>query len=300
MAVRTESTSAAYERESRSTGTFARLLALLKRSANIFTSTKAPSRGAAIAFYTITSIAPVLLLVIAVAGLAFGGDAARGAVVAQFQGLLGADGAEILQNVILSASKPSTGILATIIGIVTLLLTASGVFLELEDTLNDIWQVKREGGALSGMVRARLASLGLVVALGFLLIVSLVIEAGLQAFGEIVSDSLPLGATMLLVLNYAVTLVLYAVLFAAIYKLLPATPLSWHQVMFGAAVTAVLFQIGKILIGLYLGREGAQSSLGAAGAFIALLFWIYYSAQIVLFGAALTKANFERRAQSSS
>ena len=278
---------------------FGRLFALLKRSASIFTSVKAPSRGGAIAFYTITSIAPVLLIVIAVAGLAFGDEAARGAIFAQFRGLTGAEGAELLENIIMSASRTAGGIFATLIGIATLILTASGVFLELEDTLNEIWQVKREG-ALSGMVRARLVSLGLVVGLGFLLIVSLVVDAGLHAFAEFINAHLPIGAILILILNYAVTLVLYAVLFAAIYKLLPAKPLAWRQVMFGAAVTAVLFQIGKVLIGLYLGREGAQSSLGAAGAFLALLFWIYYSAQIFLFGAAITKANFDRHAPKES
>ena len=275
------------------------IVSSFKEAAKIFTSVKAPSRGGAIAFYTITSLAPVLLIVIATAGLAFGDEAARGAVFAQFEGLIGPNGAAFLENVLVSASKPVSGILATVIGIGTLLLTASGVFLELEDTLNDIWGVKRESGGLSAMVRARLASLGLVIGLGFLLIVSLVIEAGLQAFNEAVNAYLPFGATLILVLNYAVTFVLYAVLFAAIYKFLPARPLEWRQVIFGAAVTAVLFQIGKILIGLYLGGEGTQSSLGAAGAFIALLFWIYYSAQIFLFGAALTKANFDRRSANS-
>jgi membrane protein len=272
-----------------------RVVAFLKESWTIFTSVKAPSRGGAIAFYTITSLAPVLLLVIATAGLVFGEEAARGAVFAQFEGLLGPNGAALLQNVLVSASKPASGILAAVIGIGTLLLSASGVFLELEDALNDIWGVKREGGALTAMVRARLASLGLVIGLGFLLIVSLVIEAGLHAFNELINAYLPFGATLVLILNYAVTFVLYAVLFAAIYKFLPARPLAWRQVIFGAAVTALLFQIGKILIGLYLGREATQSSLGAAGAFIALLFWIYYSAQIFLFGAAFTKANFDRR-----
>ena len=144
------------------------------------------------------------------------------------------------------------------------------------------------------MMRARLASLALVVGLGFLLIISLVIEAGLHALNEFVNAYLPFGATLLLIVNYSLTFVLYAVLFAPIYKFLPAKALSWRQVLFGAAVTAVLFQIGKVLIGLYLGREGTQSSLGAAGAFLALLFWIYYSSQIFLFGAAVTKANFDR------
>jgi membrane protein len=274
---------------------FAGLISLLKQSANIFMAVRAPSRGGAIAFYTITSLAPVLLIVIATAGLVFGDEAARGAVFAQFQGLLGSAGANILENVLVSASKPSAGILATVIGTATLLLTASGVFLELEDALNEIWGVKKEGGTLTAMMRARLASLALVVGLGFLLIVSLVIEAGLHALNEFINVYLPFGTTLLLVVNYGLSFILYAMLFAAIYKVLPAKPLSWRQVLFGAALTAVLFQVGKVLIGLYLGREATQSSLGAAGAFLALLFWIYYSSQIFLFGAAVTKANFDRR-----
>jgi membrane protein len=273
---------------------FAGLVSLLKQSAKIFMAAKGPSRGGAIAFYTITSLAPVLLIVIATAGLVFGDEAARGAVFAQFDGLLGSSGADILENVLVSASKPAAGIWATVIGTVTLILTASGVFLELEDSLNEIWGVKKEGGTLTAMMRARLASLALVVGLGFLLIVSLVVEAGLHALTEFINALLPFGSTLLLILNYAVTFVLYAVLFAAIYKILPAKPLSWRQVLFGAGLTAVLFQVGKVLIGLYLGREATQSSLGAAGAFLALLFWIYYSAQIFLFGAAVTKANFDR------
>jgi membrane protein len=273
---------------------FAGLVSLLKQSAKIFMAAKGPSRGGAIAFYTITSLAPVLLIVIATAGLVFGDEAARGAVFAQFDGLLGSSGADILENVLVSASKPAAGIWATVIGTVTLILTASGVFLELEDSLNEIWGVKKEGGTLTAMMRARLASLALVVGLGFLLIVSLVVEAGLHALTEFINALLPFGSTLLLILNYAVTFVLYAVLFAAIYKILPAKPLSWRQVLFGAGLTAVLFQAGKVLIGLYLGREATQSSLGAAGAFLALLFWIYYSAQIFLFGAAVTKANFDR------
>lgn len=271
------------------------VVSLLKQSANVFMAVKAPSRGGAIAFYTITSLAPVLLIVIATAGLVFGEEAARGAIFAQFQGLLGSESAGIIENVLVSASKPAAGIFATVVGIATLLLTASGVFLELEDTLNEMWGVKREGG-LGAMLRARLASLGLVIGLGFLLIVSLVIETGLHALNEVLNAYLPFGATLILILNYALTLVLYGVLFAAIYKFLPAKALSWRQVFFGAAVTAILFQVGKVLIGLYLGREGTESSLGAAGAFLALLFWIYYSAQIFLFGAAVTKANFDRRA----
>ena len=270
-----------------------RIYELVKNAGVIFIDKKGPSRGAAMAFYAVTSIAPVLLIVIAIAGAVFGTDAARGAIFSQFRGLLGTEGADLLQNIIASAASSGGSVWASIIGIVTLVLTASGVFLELEDALNETWEVKHEGGMLTGMVRARLASLGLVMGLGFLLLVSLVLDAALKALSDSINASFPFGAPLLMALSFFVSLALIAVLFAAIYKLLPAKPLAWPYVIFGAVVTAVLFQIGKFLIGLYLGGGGASSSLGAAGAILGLLFWVYYSAQIFLFGAALTKAQYD-------
>ncbi len=270
-----------------------RVYGLLKGAYAIFSDTKAPSRGAAIAFYTVTAIAPVILIVIAVAGFVLGDEAARGAIFAQFQGLLGPDGADFLQRSIASASNTGGGLSATIIGIATLVLSASGVFLELRDSLNDIWEARPESG-ISTMLRARLASLGLVLALGFVLLVSLTIDAALSGFSDIVNDYLPFGATILMAVNFLISLVLIAAIFAAIFKLLPSRAISWRDVMFGAFVTAFLFQIGKLLIGLYLGNKSGDSSLGAAGALIALLFWVYYSAQIILFGASLTKARYDR------
>jgi membrane protein len=271
-----------------------RVISLVRKGAEIFIAKNAPSRGAAIAFYAATSLAPILLIVIAVAGAAFGDEAARGAVFAQFRGLLGPDGADLLERTIASASAQRANLVATLIGIGTLILTASGVFLELEDALNDIWGVRHEGGVLSGLVRARLASLGLVAALGFLLLVSLMVDAGLAALGDVVNARWPAGVSVLAVLNFLVSPILIAILFAAIYKLLPAKPLAWPYVIFGAVLTAVLFQAGKFLISLYLGNYGIASSLGIAGALLGLLLWVYYSAQIFLFGAALTKAHYDR------
>jgi membrane protein len=270
------------------------VISLLRRGVDIFLAKNAPSRGAAIAFYAVTSIAPILLIVIAVAGAAFGEEAARGAIFAQFRSLIGPDGADLLERMIVSASAQRASTFATVIGIGTLILTASGVFNELEDALDEIWGVRYEGGMISGLVRARLLSLGLVAGLGFLLLVSLVIDAALSGFNDIVNRNWPFGASLLVGVNFFVTLVLVAVLFAAIYKLLPAKPLAWPYVIFGAGVTALLFQVGKLLIGLYLGSYGAASSLGAAGAILGLLLWVYYSAQIFLFGAALTKAHYDR------
>jgi len=270
-----------------------RIFSFLRDSGELFFAKNAQSRGAAMAFYAVTSIAPVLLIIIAIAGAVFGEDAARGAIFAQFQSVLGADGAELLQNTIAGVSNGYTGIIASLVGIGILILTASGVFLELEDALNTIWDAKPEGSMLSGMVRARLASLGLVMALGLLLLVTLVADVGLRRLSDVVNAYLPFGAEILLTVNFLLSFALIAVLFAAIYKVLPARPLSWRYVIFGAVVTAGLFQIGKFLLGLYLSRSAA-SGLGAAGALLALLFWIYYSAQIILFGAALTKVYRDR------
>jgi membrane protein len=269
------------------------VISLIRRGIDIFIAKNAPSRGAALAFYAVTSLAPILLIVIAVAGAAFGEEAARGAIFAEFRNLLGTDGADFLERIIASASAQRASVVATIIGIAALIFSASGVFTELEDALNEIWGVRYEGGMFSGLVRARLLSLGLVAGLGFLLLVSLVADAALSGLREVVNRNWPFGASLFVALNFFVTLVLVATLFAAIYKLLPAKPLAWPYVIFGAGVTALLFQVGKLLIGLYLGGYGAGSSLGAAGAVLGLLLWIYYSAQIFLFGAALTKAHYD-------
>ena len=269
------------------------IIALGKRALQIFSRERAASRGAALAFYTVTSIAPILVIVVAVAGLVFGQDAASGAIYEQFSGLVGSEGADLLQKAIAGASNTSGGVTATIISIVTLVLGASGVFLELEDAINAMWEAKAREG-LVGIARARLASLGLVIALGFLLIVSLVLDAGLKALSSLLS----FGAPLMLILSIIVSLAMLTVLFAAIFKFLPATPVAWRDVKFGAIVTAILFESGKFLIGMYLGSTAAVSSLGAAGALLALLFWVYYSSQIFLFGAALTKARAEAGGRS--
>lgn len=278
---------------------FRRLLFLIRESFGVFMAQRAASRGAAIAFYTVTSVAPVLLIVIAIAGLAFGREAATGAIFAQFRGLLGAEAADLLQKIISSTSDAGTSIAASLISIATLLLSASGVFLELEDALNAIWESKPRGGLLN-LARTRVISLGLVAALGFLLLVSLVVDAALKALGGFIDTYLPFGAALLLSISFIVSLALIALLFASIYKFLPAKKLAWRDVVFGAIVTAFLFQIGKFLIGLYLGSNAAASSLGAAGALLGLLFWVFYSAQIFIFGAALTKVHSQEPARNGS
>ena len=258
---------------------------MLKETVLAFINDEALSRGAAIAFYTVTSIAPVLLIVIAVAGLAFGREAAQNAIIGQLSDLMGQQTAEVIQTAVASAASKSSGILATIVGIVVLLVTASGVFGEMQAALNAIWKAKPKGTTVSRLIRARAASLGLVVSLGFLLMVSLVVSTALTAFGNYLDSILPFGKLILMVMNGAVSLILISFLFAAIYKVLPDRDLGWGDVVIGAAVTWVLFTIGKSLISWYIGSSAVASSFGAAGALIVLLLWVYYSAQIFLLGA---------------
>jgi len=261
---------------------------MFRETLNSFIDDEALSRGAAIAFYATTSLAPVLLIVIAVAGLAFGQDVAQNAVSQQLGALMGQQTADLLQSIIASASVKSTGVIAAAIGIITLFAAASGVFGEMQAALNTIWKARSRETAVSRLIRARVVSLGLVAALGFLLIVSLVVSAALTAFSSYL-DFLPVGKIILWVLNFFVSFLLLAILFGAIYKVLPDRSLHWKDVIAGALITSLLFNIGKSLIGWYLGSSAIASSYGAAGGLIVLLLWIYYSAQIFLFGAEFTK-----------
>jgi membrane protein len=262
---------------------------LVRESVTSFIEDEALSRGAAIAFYTVTSIGPVLLIVVAIAGLAFGQDAARGAIVAQLSGLMGQQSAELLQSALRGAANKSSGFWASAVGLVTLLITASGVFGEMQSALNAIWKAEPKGTTVSRLIRARAASLGLVAALGFLLLVSLVISALLSALAQEINAYIPFGHFILQALDLLISFALISVLFAAIYKVLPDKKLKWRDVFVGAVATAFLFSIGKFLIGLYIGSSAVSSSYGAAGALIVVLLWIYYSAQIFLLGAEFTK-----------
>jgi membrane protein len=262
---------------------------IAKETVSAFIEDNALSRGAAMAFYAVTSLGPVLLIVVAIAGLVFGEDAARDAIVSQFGSLMGQQSAELFQTVIKGAASKSSGIIASIIGAVTLLLTASGVFSEMQAALNTFWKATPQGTTVSRLIRARLVGLGLVAAMGFLLMVSLVVSAGLAAFSGYISARLPFGNLILQAINLIVSLALISAMFAAIYKILPDKQLEWRDVIVGAVVTAVLFNLGKYLVGFYIGHSGASSSYGAAGALIVVLLWIYYSSQIFLLGAEFTK-----------
>jgi membrane protein len=262
---------------------------LLEDAVLAFIEDEALTRGAAIAFYTVTSIAPVLLIVIAIAGLAFGQVAAEDAIREQLQTLMGEQTAAVVQSAIANASGRTSGIVASVVGIITLFVTASGVFGEMQAALNVIWKAQPVGTTMSRLIRARAASLGLVAALGFVLMISLVVSAALTAFGTYLNSIIPFGRLILTMLNDLFSLLLLSALFAALYKVLPDRHLQWRDVILGAVVTAVLFTIGKSLIGLYIGSRAVASTYGAAGALIVLLLWVYYSAQIFLMGAEFTK-----------
>jgi membrane protein len=262
---------------------------LLKDAVLAFIDDEALSRGAAMAFYAVTALAPVMLIVISIAGIAFGEDAARNALTGQFQSLMGKQSADLLQSAVEAAGKESSGIIGTAVGVVTLLITASGVFGEMQSALNTIWKSAPAGATVSRLIRARIASLGLVAALGFLMIISLVISAALNALSYYINAILPFGTLILSTLNEVISFALIAVLFGAIYKVLPEENLRWSDVMIGAVVTTVLFGIGKSLIGLYLGSSAVASTYGAAGGLMLVMLWTYYSSQVFLLGAEFTK-----------
>jgi membrane protein len=261
-----------------------------KESVLAFINDNALSHGAAIAFYAATSLAPILLIIIAVAGLAIGQEAAKVALSAQISGLMGTQSAELFKAALEGAADQSAGTFAAIIGIITLLATASGVFGEMQLALNVIWRVEPKEMSLSRIVRARAASLGLVAALGFLLLVSLGASAAISALADVLNAYLPFGELIASTINTVVSFIMTAALFAAIYKLLPDRSLQWSDVVFGGLVTAAFFTVGKSLIGWYLGASTTASSYGAAGGLLITLLWVYYSSQIFLLGAEFTRA----------
>jgi membrane protein len=254
-----------------------------------------PHLGAALSYYTLFALAPILIVAIAIAGFAFGAEAVRGEIVGQIEGLVGRSGALAVQAMLEGASKHSSGVLATVVGLITLFLGATGVFLELQTALNLIWRVKpRPNAGLGSFILRRFISFGLVIGVGFLLLVSLVVSAALAALDKYVGSVLPGYTVLAQALNVTLSLLVVTLLFAMVYKLLPDVKLQWRDVWVGAVVTAAFFTIGKFLIGLYLGTSTTASSYGAAGSVVVLLLWVYYSAQVVLLGAEFTKAWVQR------
>jgi membrane protein len=254
----------------------------------------APRLGAALAFYTVLSVAPLLVLCIAIAGLIFSREAATGQIVAQVQGVIGYEAGRTIETLVQQAQKPAAGIIASAIGLLLLLFGASGVVVELHDSLNILWDVKSNGGGLKGMVRFRFLSFAMVLGIGFLLLVSLLLNAGVSAAGTFVKPYLPAPEAVLHVAVDLVSFLFITLLFALLYKVLPDAHIEWRDVWVGAAVTSLLFSIGKQLIGLYLGKASVGSAYGAAGSLVVFLVWVYYSAQIFFLGAEFTHTYSER------
>lgn len=269
---------------------------LFKRACLAWAEDNAPSMGAALAFYTVFSLAPVLIIAISVAGLAFGQRAAEGEFLRQLQGLVGGTGARAIQSIIRSADRPALGIIASAMGIGTLLAGASGAFVELQAALNKIWKVPRASkGAWLIVIRERFMSFVLVLGLGLLLVVSLVVSAALAAVGNLIAPLIPWPVISWEAVNYLIALGVIALLLAMIFKYLPDANVAWRDVWLGAAVASLLLTTGKALIGAYLARSTVVSAYGAASSLIIILTWVYYSAQIVLFGAELTHVYSRQR-----
>jgi membrane protein len=275
----------------RSRLTLGALGTILKRALAGWWKDDVPRLGASLAFYTLFALAPILVVAIAIGGLVFGPEAVRGELVGQIQGLIGRNGAEAVQAMLEGAAQPSSSLAATGAGIVTFFLGATGAFLELQTALNTIWRVKPKasGSYFRMLVMQRLISFGLVVALGFLLLTSLLVSAALAAIHRYMGNTFPGVLILWEALTVVVSLGVITLLFAMVYKVLPDVKLAWRDVWVGALVTAGLFTIGKLLIGLYLGTTSIASTYGAAGSVIVILVWVYYSAQVVLLGAEFTR-----------
>jgi len=267
-----------------------RLKIVLIESLRSWVDHRASSKGAALAFYTLFSMTPILVLAIAVAGYVFGAKAAQGEIVAQVQGLVGQNGAQVIQTLLASARDPASGLVATLVASVLLLLGTTSVFVELKESLDEMWGIAKPGqSAFRVLLRTRLLSFGMVLVLALLLLASLIVSAVL-AMLEYHADWVLGGyATVLAISSSFISFGVIACMFAIIYKTLPDAPLSWRDVWVGAVFTAGLFSLGKYAIGLYMRNSGVASSFGAAGSLIALLLWVYYSAQIFFLGAEFTR-----------
>ena len=272
------------------------IFSILKKTASDWLEDQAPTLGAALAYYTVFSLAPLLIIAIAIAGLVLGQEAAQGQIFNQLRGLLGEESGKAMQEMVQSASaKPASGVAATLIGIVTLLFGASGVFGQLQTSLNTIWEVQpKPGRGIWGILRDRILSFGFILVVGFLLLVSLLLTAGVALVAEWFGGMFPGMEILTQIVNFVLSLVIITLLFAMIFKFLPDAKIAWHDVWIGAFITALLFTIGKLALGLYLGKSGVESSYGAAGSLIVLLLWVYYSSQILFFGAEFTQVYANR------
>ena len=267
-------------------------ISLLKQTFSEWLEDKAPQLGAALAYYTVFSLAPLILVLLAVVGMIFRNDpvGAWNKITEQMSYFLDKSAVEVVQNIAQKAAQPSKGLLATIIGIALALFGASGVFGQLQDALNTIWGVKAKPGAgIAGFIRSRFLSFAMVAGVCFLLLVSLVLESVLKSFSHYVQAMFPGGIVIALVVYSIFDLAVVMLLFAIIFKFLPDAKTQWRDVWIGAALTAIFFALGKWALGLYLGSGSAASAYGAASSLITLLLWVYYSSQILLFGAEFTQ-----------
>jgi len=267
---------------------------LARQSVAAFLDDDALSKGAAISFYAVLALGPILLIVVALAGFVYGNDAARGVLLDRLSNVMGERTASFLQNAISGAASHGAGLAATAIGIVSLVLTATGVFGELQTALNAIWRAQPQRSTMRQLLRTRLVSLGLVVLLALALIVSLALSALIVGLQHALDRIMPIPAALIGLLNFVLSLVLLSVLIAAVYKVLPDRDLDWRDVAAGAVVTALLITLGKVAIGMYIGSSATISGYGAAGSFFAVLLWIYYSVEIFLLGAEFTRVYAER------
>jgi membrane protein len=272
------------------------MLSLLKQTASEWMEDDAPTLGAALAYYTVFSLAPLMTIAIAIAGFFFGKEAAQGQIFDELRVLLGEEGGKAVEEMVQSASaQPTAGIVATIISVIILLFGASGVFGQLQASLNTMWGVKpKPGRGVLGMIKDRLLSFGFTLVVGFLLLVSLLLTAGIALVADWIGGLMPGSETLAQILNIGLSLAMITLLFAMIFKFLPDAKIAWRDVWIGAFLTALLFTIGKFALGLYIGKSGVASSYGAAGSLIVLLLWVYYSSQILFFGAEFTQVYANR------
>jgi len=270
---------------------FKRIWTILREAAAEWVNDNATRLAAALAFYTILSVAPLLVIVTAAAGKIYGSsEVATEKLVNEVRGFVGDVGAEVVKTTLQHADRPKAGLVATVIGVVTLLFGASGVFGELQSAMNVVWNVKpKPGRGIWATIRDRFLSFGMVLVVGFLLLVSLVVTTALTALNEYLAGLVPGLPTLMHTANLVLSIAVVTVLFAMIFKVLPDVRIAWRDVWFGAAVTAALFTLGKYLIGLYLGRAGVATPFGAAGSVVAFVVWVYYSGLILFFGAELTQ-----------
>ena len=270
------------------------IVSLLKDTFSQWMAHNAQKLGASLAFYTTLSLAPLLVLAVAIAGFVFGDEAARGQIVWQIQDFIGHDAAKVVQEMLQNARKPEMGSVATVLGLFTLFFAASGAFAELRDSLDTIWEVRPPWTGILAEIKSRFFSFAMVLGVGFLLVVSLLFSAGVEAAGKYFGQRLPIPAGALVAINIAVSFVFITILFAMIYKVVPHARIAWGDVWIGAAVTSLLFGLGKFLIGMYLGKAAVGSAFGAAGSLVVMILWVYYSAQIFFFGAEFTQAYANR------